>query len=297
MDIVDKYTHLDLGNVRYSLTGSDSDDLIVLMHGLTTSKDIYDDLTRYLVESKYLVLALDFFGRGKSDSIQPIDSEIVYAEQVVELIEKFIPFEMKKRIHLVGYSAGGAIASRVAYMLDKKTTSLTLIASTGLPNCIRSSKISEIMQEIYRKDAINQTKAEHFKEILFEDINYIQNDAMRVRLEQMLNSEKFWSHDMIQTIRGHLKVTGGYVGKYSLDEIFEEIGNLKIPTLIMNGLNDKWIKPECGRIINKAIKSSRLVEIEGASHWAFLEKPDIYLEEIIQFLSQTQEIFKPLTVN
>ena len=50
---------------------------------------------------------------------------------------------------------------------------------------------------------------------------------------------------MIQTIRAHINATGGYVGEHSINEVFEEINEQKIPTLIMTGLNDNWINPEC----------------------------------------------------
>ena len=64
MEIVNRSIHLDLGNVRYSITG-ESSNLIVLMHGLTTSKDIFDELTEKLVNEGFQVLAFDFYnGRG-----------------------------------------------------------------------------------------------------------------------------------------------------------------------------------------------------------------------------------------
>ena len=44
------------------------------MHGLTTSKDIFDELTEKLVNEGFQVLAFDFYGRGESDHIQPVES-------------------------------------------------------------------------------------------------------------------------------------------------------------------------------------------------------------------------------
>ena len=47
------------------------------MHGLTTPKEVFDDLTEQLVSKDFQVLAFDFYGRGMSDHIQPIESEKV----------------------------------------------------------------------------------------------------------------------------------------------------------------------------------------------------------------------------
>ena len=72
------------------------------MHGLTTPKEVFDEMTEKLVENQFQVLAFDFYGRGKSDCIQPISSENVYVEQAIELIEKFIPFQKERNLHLIG---------------------------------------------------------------------------------------------------------------------------------------------------------------------------------------------------
>ena len=34
---------------------------------------------------------------GESDHIQPVESELIYAEQAVELIENFIPYGKKEK--------------------------------------------------------------------------------------------------------------------------------------------------------------------------------------------------------
>ena len=131
VEIIDRFTNLEHGKVRYSITGEASDNLVVLMHGLTTSKDIYNNLTQELIEQRFQVLSFDFYGRGKSDYVPNVDSEKLYVNQAIELIEKFIPTGAKRNINLIGYSAGGSIASMVADKLDN-CASLILIASTGL---------------------------------------------------------------------------------------------------------------------------------------------------------------------
>ena len=123
MEIIDRFTNLNLGRVRYSITGESSKNLVVLMHGLTTPKEVFDDLTQELVSKKFQVLAFDFYGRGLSDHIQPIESEKIYADQAIELIRKFIPFQSDRKIHLLGYSAGGVIASMVAVEIEEHVSS------------------------------------------------------------------------------------------------------------------------------------------------------------------------------
>ena len=287
MEIVDRSIHLDLGNVRYSITG-ESSNLIVLMHGLTTSKDIFDEMTGKLVNEGFQVLSFDFYGRGQSDHIQPVESELIYAEQAMELIENFIPYGKKRKMHILGYSAGGAIASRVAAIMGSYASSLTLIASSGIPSVPKSEILIKILEKIYRNDEIKKEMIDEVKELMFEEIELVENKNMRNKLESIINDEDFLNHDTIQTIRAHINATGGYLGEHAINDVFEEINEQKIPTLIMTGLKDNWIDPECGREIKNLIESAQLLEYEGVSHWAFLEKPDMYFKDIKKFLDTTE---------
>ena len=258
------------------------------MHGLTTSKDIFDELTEKLVNEGFQVLAFDFYGRGQSDHIQPVESELIYAEQAVELIENFIPYGKKRKIHILGYSAGGAIASRVAAIMGSYASSLTLIASSGIPSIPKSEILIKTLEKIYRNDEINEEMTDEVKRLMFEEIELVKSESMRNRLLEIMDDNGFLSHDTIQTIRAHINATGGYTGEHSINEVFEEINEQKIPTLIMTGLADNWIDPKCGREIKKLIEYAQLLEYEGVSHWAFLEKPDMYFKDIKKFLDTTE---------
>lgn len=287
MEIIDRFTSLRLGRVRYSLTGESSRNLVVLMHGLTTPKEVFDDLTEELVSKNFQVLAFDFYGRGLSDPIQPIESEKVYVEQTIELLEKFIPFQSERNIHLLGYSAGGAIASMVAVEIEPLVSSLTLVASTGLPYSPLSPALFDMLEAVYSNGEINEELKKSVEELIFNELQLIKNTDTREKLIDLIVVRGFWNHDTIQTVRGHLRATGGYIGDYSMTQVFEKIGHLNIPTFILSGEKDKWVDPESGRKMNSLITGSKIIEFEGVSHWAFLQEPEIYSEKIIDFLVST----------
>ena len=287
MEIIDRFTSLKLGRVRYSLTGDSSRNLVVLMHGLTTPKEVFDDLTEVLVSKEFQVLAFDFYGRGLSDHIQPIESEKVYVDQTIELIEKFVPFQSDRNIHLLGYSAGGSIASMVAVEIENLVSSLTLVASTGLPYSPTSPALFDMLETVYSNGEINEELKKSVEELIFNEFQLIKNSDTREKLLGLIVERGFWNHDTIQTVRGHLKATGGYLGDSSINHIFEKIRYLNIPTFILCGEKDNWVNPEAGRKMNSLITSSKIVEFEGISHWAFLQEPEIYSEKIIDFLVST----------
>ncbi len=285
MEIKDRFTHLRLGNVRYSITGNPNKDLVVLMHGLTTPKEVFDEITEKLVGSQFQVLAFDFYGRGKSDCIQPIPSENVYVEQGIELIEKFIPFPNERNLHLIGYSTGGPIAAMTATQLNHKVNSLTLIASAGVPGGPSSPALLNMLEIIHKNGEIDEVVKKNVKKMIFDEIELIKSKSMKNKILNIVNDQKFWSDDTFQTVRGHLKATGGYMGDKSIDHVFENIGELEIPTFILSGTNDSWVNPESAKKIHQLISSSEMKEFEGISHWAFLEDPETYGKNILNFLA------------
>ncbi len=285
MEIKDRFTHLRLGNVRYSITGNPNKDLVVLMHGLTTPKEVFDEITEQLVGSQFQVLAFDFYGRGKSDCIQPIPSENVYVEQGIELIEKFIPFQNERNLHLIGYSTGGPIAALTATQLNHKVNSLTLIASAGVPGGPSSPALLNMLEIKHKNGEIDEVVKKNVKKMIFDEIELIKSKSMKNKILNIVNDQKFWSDDTFQTVRGHLKATGGYLGDKSIDHVFENIGELEIPTFILSGTNDSWVNPESAKKIHQLISSSEMKEFEGISHWAFLEDPETYSKNILNFLA------------
>ncbi len=285
MEIIDRLTHLRLGNVRYSITGNPTKDLVVLMHGLTTPKEVFDEITEKLVENHFQVLAFDFYGRGKSDCIQPISSENVYVEQSIELIEKFIPFEKERNLHLIGYSTGGPIAAMTAIQLNHKVNSLTLIASSGVPGEPSSPVLLNMLDIIHKNGEIDEDVKKEIEKLIFDEVGLIKSEKMKSKILNIVNDQKFWSDDTFQTVRGHLKATGGYIGEKSINHVFENIGELGIPTFILSGTNDSWVNPEAAKKIHQLISSSEIKEFEGISHWAFLEDPETYSKNILDFIA------------
>jgi len=283
MKIIDRHAELENGRVRYSITGEASDNLVVLMHGLTTSKDIYDNLTQDLIKQGFQVLSFDFYGRGGSDYVPNVESEKIYVNQAIELIEKFLPTGAKRNINLIGYSAGGSIASMVADKLEN-CASLILIASTGVPQLPTSPVLISLLQTFENNGEISsELKHEVEKQIALE-LEVLEEIETKDLALKIYNDLDMWNKKTIDTVKNHLLSTGGYVGDKSMNNVFESIGKKNIPTFIMSGSDDNWVSPESGKEIHKLIEGSLFFEFENVTHWAFLEKPEVYHRKILTFL-------------
>ena len=286
MEIVDRFTYLEKGKVRYSITGEASDNLVVLMHGLTTSKDIYNDLTLDIIKQGFQVLSFDFYGRGKSDYVPNVSSESLYVEQSLELIEKFMPTESKRDISLIGYSAGGAIAAMVADKLEN-CSSLILIASTGVPQLPTSPVLISLLHTFENNNKISPELKSEIEKQMLQELEVLPEGKTKDLALRIYDDLDIWNEETIDTVKNHLLSTGGYIGDKSINRIFENIGKKNIPTFIMSGSKDNWVSSEAGKEIHELIEGSLFFEFENVSHWAFLEKPEVYHRKILTFLKST----------
>ena len=69
-------------------------------------------------------------------------------------------------------------------------------------------------------------------------------------------------------------------------DIYEEIANIKVPTLVMAGEEDVATRPEKAVRIHGQIKNSRMILIPGAGHSSCLEQPEKVNELIENFIQK-----------
>ena len=123
------FIELPDGTVQYQLSGPENGPLVVLIHGFSVPSFVWDDYITPLTEAGYRVLTYDNYGRGFSDRpAVKYDAELM-DRQLRELLKAL---KIDRRVDLVGYSMGGAIATIFAAAHPEQVRSLTLIAPAGL---------------------------------------------------------------------------------------------------------------------------------------------------------------------
>ena len=173
------------------------------MHGLTTSKDIYNDMTFDLINQGFQVLSFDFYGRGESDYVPNVNSENLYVNQSIELIEKFIPADAKRNINLIGYSAGGSIASMVADKLDN-CASLILIASTGVPQLPTSPVLISLLHTFENDGKISPELKGEVEKQMVRELEVLKEDETKDLALKVYNDLDIWNEKTIDTVKNHL---------------------------------------------------------------------------------------------
>ncbi len=121
--------YLPSGATHYRWHGPESGPVALCVHGLTTPSFVFDPLANLLAQRGIRVLTYDLPGRGFSEPVQePQDSEL-FCRQISELLAH----QGLARVDLlIGYSMGGAIATRFAATAPDQCARLVMLAGSGL---------------------------------------------------------------------------------------------------------------------------------------------------------------------
>src|SRR3954452_845665 len=123
-----QYEEIELHGHRVSFqTAGDGDELIALLHGITSTAEAWRQVMPRLAE-RYTVVAPDMIGHGRSAKPRGDYSLGAYAAGVRDLLA-LLGFE---RATVVGHSFGGGIAMQFAYLFPEYVERMALISSGGL---------------------------------------------------------------------------------------------------------------------------------------------------------------------
>ncbi len=119
------YAALTNGVTHYELSGPESAETVVFLHGGTIPMWAWDRQVEAFAAEDFRVLRYDQFGRGYSDRPRVRYDRALYRRQLVELLDRL---ELTQPIHLVGHSFGGPMAADFAAHYPERIARLVLVS-------------------------------------------------------------------------------------------------------------------------------------------------------------------------
>lgn len=205
--------------INYLRRGEESESAI-LIHGFGGDLNTWM-FNHEVLALKHSVYALDLPGHGRSSKQVAEGSLAGFAE----VLEGFIDSIGANRVHLVGHSMGGAIASMFALKIPERCLSLTLIASAGLGPEINGAYIQGFVSATRRNE-------------------------IRPQLEKLFADSKLITHQLVEETLKYKRLDGVESALRTIGRKFcsqdrqlvimrEQIADLRIPTLVLWGSEDK----------------------------------------------------------
>lgn len=253
---------------------------ILLVMGHSSSAIVWGpNFTKPLVDAGYQVIRYDNRGLGESDWMKDWNSESPYTlEDMAKDGMAVLDAAGVEKAHIVGASMGGMIAQRMALSHSDRSETLTSIMSSGYMNDPEMPSIN----------------AAGMQDFLRLTLRYLmppsEAGAMKftVGIQQLLQGNGPYSHPIKEGVQRTLyelrkrKGSNPNVGDQHTAAIaasgsrLEELGNIKMPTLIIHGKSDPLVRFEHCEKYAPLIPHAKKLFIDGMGH----DLPDLYMEQI-----------------
>lgn len=243
---------------------------VVLIHGFSLDKRLWDDHFNALAAS-YQVIRYDWRGHGQSSGITaPFKPE--------EELSALLNFLHIDKVHLVGYSMGGAIATTFALAYPTRVKSLVLIDALVPDAPVTSELLPRLVGYIDTATATGLTDGlqQWLTDPLFAPAS--AKPALRTRLAEMV-------------MQGQTRLAEGAafmnLQNIQLDgPIHARLAEINVPTLVMVGAKDLQEFQTMAADLSQGLKNAQSLVIDGAGHLSPMEKPAQVTKALQDFLSE-----------
>lgn len=261
-------TTINGANLAYDLNGAGTP--VVLVHGAQGDQTMFSGLAPALA-AKYRVLTFDQRGSGLSDKPHDGYSIAGLADDTAALMDH----AGFTRAHIVGVSMGGMIALEFALRHPQKTRSLVLGCTTpGGPNAIRIGGAA-FTNAYSSREMSSEERGRALAQAAFTK-GYI--DAHPEIIPAMIEARRSRPIDSL-ALAGRLQAAMRH-------DVFDRLGEIACPTLVITGKDDALISWENSRLLADHIAGAKFVLLEPAGHCFWLEQPEQSRAALEEFLSR-----------
>lgn len=239
--------------IFYSEGGPKDAEAVVLVHGFSSSADSWNRLAGQL-KKRYHVIAPDLPGWGESTRID--SAPYGYSDQVARL-HQFLEQLGVRRFHLAGHSMGGGISARYASLHPEQLITLGLIAPHGATEPEESELARCVAQGDNWLVVSSMEGFERLMKNLFVNRPFVPRPVLKYLAQQTISrSEK--------TQRIFDEINSG-------TPLLEELKQIKAPTLIAWGDDDRLIDVSAAQVFRSQIQNSEVLIMKQTGHMPLLE--------------------------
>ncbi len=260
------YADVNGFRVCYLEAGKEHEEAVVFVHGWSGNVHNWWDQFEAFSRSRH-VLIFDLPGHGKSEKGGHLD---ISMESLVETVVSLMDLREIERATLVGNSAGGNVAARVAIAHPERVERLVLSDATGSG---RDGIIAWVKPAVSpeRLNRVGLTSGEHFpgedpKSQARADMirSYVGTEEERPYLESLADTFALYYERIPK----------------------DQLRGLKIPTLLIWGADDPVVPKRSIHYFERNIPRTETFWVDGAGHNPNTEAPDLFNCALQAFLEQ-----------
>ncbi len=242
------------GGYRYIEEGEG--DVMLLLHGLFGSLSNWDQVLQYFAKEYRVIIPI----------LPMYDLPVKQAglDKLVEFIEDFIEYKNLDSFLLMGNSLGGHIALMYVLKKPERIIKMILTGSSGLFENAMGGSFPKRGSFEYVKERVEYTF-------------YDPKTANSELLDEIFETTK--------SIPKCLRIVA-IAKSAQRNNLARDITRIKVPTLLVWGLNDTITPPSVGHEFNRLIPGSELAFIDRCCHAPMMERPEKFNLLVDRFISK-----------
>ncbi|HVM99093.1 MAG TPA: alpha/beta hydrolase [Caulobacteraceae bacterium] len=219
---------------------------VILLHGGLANQEYWGDQVPALTRAGYRVILIDSRGHGRSSrDNRPYTYELMASDVVAVMDQLEIP-----KAAVVGWSDGGIIGLVMALKHPDRLTRVFAFAANMDPSGVKDDTESNPTFSRFEAEAADAYARLSPTPHDFPDFHQA--------------IAKMWAEEPNYSAADLAKIT--------------------TPVAIVDGDHDEAIKPEHTAYLARSIPGAKLVMLPNASHFAFLQQPQRFNVEMLDFL-------------
>ncbi len=249
---------------------------LVLIHGIGLDRSIWDGVLPAL-EAGHQVIAYDLPGHGEAPGALVEPTLKAFADHAVGVLDE----NDIDRAVLVGFSLGGMINRRVAMDHPDRVAGLVVIASPHERGPEAQRLVEEraaLTADVGMAATIDTTLDRWFTPVFrtnrFDTVAEIWRRVLATDAEALTRARHVLAVGVDELVRPEPPPGPPQA----------------MPMLVMTGADDSGSTPDMARAMAAEVPGSEVVIVPGVRHLGLIERPDLFAEPLVHFLSRWARI-------
>ncbi|MHA1978438.1 MAG: alpha/beta fold hydrolase [Candidatus Hodarchaeales archaeon] len=270
------FIQLTDGVTHYELSGSETGEVIVLVHGFSSPSFIWDPVFKALTKEGFSVLRYDLYGRGTSDRPQTTYNQDLFDRQLNELLQQLKLTQYP--ITLVGLSMGGIICINFALNHPELVKKISFIDPAGFPTekslfppILRVPVVNRIILKFFitHKRLVDGQKPDFY--------NYEHIDEYLQKYQEQMRYRGF-KRAIISTVL-NIPLSG-------FEEVYRKVAASKLPMQLFWGEKDQTIPYSTSKTARTIIPYIEFHSIKDSGHIPHYTHPESVIPLLIEFVKR-----------